>query len=122
MVTIACNIYLSRIYKVPTACYWPYNSVIEKKYKNGLVLFDEVKPLATKESITSIAKSSPAAKKVSREIRVYAEDDHLRKVEDSVKELYANMKSGILELDRDIEIDLGNMTLFSVATKDSLIL
>jgi predicted transport protein len=74
------------------------------RYKNGLVIFDEVKPLATKESITAIAKSSSAAKKVSQEIRVYNEDDHLKTADDNIKELYTDLKSGILRHGKDIEL------------------
>lgn len=50
------------------------------KYSNGLLILNEAKSPFTYESITSIAKRNPVAKKVSEEIRVYTEEDHLNGV------------------------------------------
>jgi predicted transport protein len=56
------------------------------------------------ESIRTITKSSPDVQKVSEEIRVYTEDDHLNVVDDNVKELYSELKSAILTFGNDIEM------------------
>jgi predicted transport protein len=75
------------------------------KYSNGMLVFNEVKPpTIVKESIGAIAKTSPAAKKVIEEIKVYTEDDHLSRVHENVKEIYTELKSSILMLGNDIEI------------------
>jgi predicted transport protein len=43
-------------------------------------------------------------KKVTEEIKVYTEEDHLNGVEDNVKELYSELKSAIVTLGNDIEM------------------
>jgi hypothetical protein len=52
------------------------------KYSNELLVFNEAP--STKEPITAIAKNSAVAKKVSQEIKVYTEEDHLKSVDDKV--------------------------------------
>src|SRR5919197_6391842 len=47
------------------------------KYSDGLIGFDEIKPIDRQESISTITKRNPIAKKVTEEIRVYTEEDHL---------------------------------------------
>ena len=74
------------------------------KSTNGFLVFNEAKSPFTREPITTIAKSNPIAKKVTEEIRVYTEEDHLIGVDDNVKELYSELKSAILTLGNDIEI------------------
>jgi predicted transport protein len=74
------------------------------KYNNDLLVFNEVKSPSTKEPITAIAKNNAAAKKVAEEIKVYTEEDHLKSVDDEVKEIYSELKSNILTLGKDIEV------------------
>lgn len=74
------------------------------KYKNGIVTFNEIKSPVKKESITTVVRSNAVAKRVSEEIKVYTEDDHLTTVDDNVKELYTDLKSAILSLGKDIEV------------------
>ena len=44
------------------------------------------------------------AKKITEEIKVYIEEDHLESIDDKVKEIYSDLKSAILSLGKDIEI------------------
>jgi predicted transport protein len=74
------------------------------KYNNDLLVFYEVKSPSNKEPITTIAKNNAVAKKVTEEIKVYKEEDHLESVDDKVKEMYSEFKSAILSLGKDIEI------------------
>ncbi|MFL6377397.1 MAG: DUF5655 domain-containing protein, partial [Nitrososphaeraceae archaeon] len=74
------------------------------KYSNGLLVFNEVKSPSTKEPITAIAKNNAVAKKVTEEIKVYTEEDHLKSVDDKVKEMYSELKTNILTLGKDIEV------------------
>jgi hypothetical protein len=69
-----------------------------------LLVFDEVKSPSTKEPIKTIAKNNAVAKKVTEEIKVYTEDDHLKSVDDRVKEMYSELKANILTLGKDIEV------------------
>jgi predicted transport protein len=74
------------------------------RYKNGIVTFNEVKPSANKESIATITRSNPVARKVSDEIKVYTEDHHLITVDARIKELYSDLRTAILSLGKDIEV------------------
>jgi predicted transport protein len=40
---------------------------------------------------------------VTEEIKVYTEDDHLKSVDDKVREMYSELKAAILTLGNDIE-------------------
>jgi|SRR6188472_2477060 len=64
----------------------------------------EVKSPSTKEPITTVIKSNAVAKKVTEEIKVYTEEDHLKSVDDKTKELYSELKAVILNLGNDIEV------------------
>jgi predicted transport protein len=74
------------------------------KYSNALLVFNEVKSPSTKEPITAIAKNNAVARKVTEEIKVYTEEDHLKSVDDNIKEMYSELKSAILSLGKDIEV------------------
>ena len=74
------------------------------KYNNGLLVFNEVKSPITKEPITAIAKNNAVVRKVTEEIKVYSEEDHLKSVDDKVKEMYSELKAAILTLGNDIEM------------------
>jgi predicted transport protein len=74
------------------------------RYKNSLLVFNEIKPSDRRESIISVAKGNPLAKRVSEEIKVYTEGDHLKPVDDKIKELYSELKTNILNFGKDIEV------------------
>ena len=74
------------------------------KYNNDLLIFNEVKSPSTKEPITTVIKNNAVAKKVTEEIKVYTEEDNLKLVDDKIKELYSEVKAGIIGLGNDIEV------------------
>jgi predicted transport protein len=74
------------------------------KYSNGLLVFNEVKSPSTKEPITAIAKKNAVVRKITQEIKVYTEEEHLNSTDDNIKEIYSELKSGILNLGKDMEI------------------
>jgi hypothetical protein len=51
-----------------------------------------------------IAKTSPIAKRVTEEIRVYTEEDHWNGVDKNTRDLYSEIKSAILTLGGDVEV------------------
>jgi predicted transport protein len=73
------------------------------RYKNGLLVFNEIKPSDRRESIISVVKGNPLAKRVSKEIKVYNVDDLLHTADDNVKELYSQLESGVFMLGTDVE-------------------
>ena len=74
------------------------------KYSNDLIVFNEAKSPFTKESLATIVKRNPVAKKITDKIKVYSEEDHLKGVGEKVKELYQITKDKILGLGDDTDI------------------
>ncbi|MFH1824227.1 MAG: DUF5655 domain-containing protein [Candidatus Firestonebacteria bacterium] len=70
-----------------------------KKYENDIIVFNQIKPHKTSESITKIAKVDGAVQKVAQEIKTFTEDSHLEKASDEIKELYEKIKQEVLDID-----------------------
>ena len=66
--------------------------------------YNEIKQSDSKESIATITKSNPVAKRVSEEIRVYTEEEHVKTSDEKIQEIYAELRRGILTLGSDIEV------------------
>jgi predicted transport protein len=73
-----------------------------KKYEKDIISFNQIKK-TSKESIRQIADAGGEIEEVTREIKVYNEDDHLAKGSEEIVQIYESLKARILELD-DIEI------------------
>ena len=74
-----------------------------KRYENNIISYEKVQRLGARESIKTISKTDDTINKVTREIKVYTEEEHLKKASPEIKELYENLKNSILNLD-DFEI------------------
>jgi len=74
------------------------------KYKNDTILFNQLKASSTSESITKVSTKSEIVKKVSDEVKVYTEEDHLKNASDNIKELFEDLKERIYNLGDNIEI------------------
>ena len=59
-----------------------------KKYANDTVNLEQIRPLGATESIKTISKGDKLIEGVSKEVKVYTEDDHLAETSDEIKELY----------------------------------
>jgi len=68
------------------------------KFANGTILFNELKSPEMSESITVINQSSEIVQKVSKEIKVDTEEDHLNGLLNGTVELYQAFKERILAL------------------------
>ena len=85
-----------------------------KRYENGILSFEQIKPMNTSASISgyvsktiSTSEKSVFKKNDSRdekEVIVYTEDDRLEDGTDTTRELYLNIKDYILSLDDEITI------------------
>ena len=73
------------------------------KYDNDTILYNQLKSSDSNESITTISKTNTEIKKVSKEIKVYTEDEPLKYGSEDSKEFYFEIENKILELDNDIE-------------------
>ena len=74
------------------------------QYDNNTVLISSVKKTTSAESIKPITQQNQALKKVTDEIKVYTEQDHLDNASDLTAELYAKFKKAILNLADGIEV------------------
>lgn len=73
-----------------------------KKFANEIILYSQLKSPESSESIKTVSKSKVVAK-VSEEVKVYSEEDHLQYAS-AMRELYSDFKSQVLNLGNDIQI------------------
>src|SRR5690606_25346858 len=74
-----------------------------KRYSNNTISFNKIQKSSAQESIRTISGQNETIEKVSREIKVFTEQEHLEGISDEVKELYEKFKNAILNLD-DLEV------------------
>ncbi len=74
------------------------------KFDNDTVMYNQIRTSGAQESIKTISQQNEAISAVSKEIKVFTEDDNLIKATDETKELYDRFKAAILNFDNDIEI------------------
>ena len=74
------------------------------KFANETLLFNQLKSPETSESITKVSPRSDIVQKVSREIKVYTEEDHLSGLPNETIELYETLKERVLRLGDNIEV------------------
>lgn len=74
------------------------------KYQNNLVLFNRLKSPESSESINKISESSEVVDKVTKEVKVYTEEDHLKSINEEILSLYEEFKNQILSLGDKIEV------------------
>ena len=74
------------------------------KYANCTLLFNQLKSPETSESISKISPRSEIVQKVSKEIKVYTEEDHLSGLPNETIELYQALKEKVLALGDNIEV------------------
>ncbi|MGB3460014.1 MAG: DUF5655 domain-containing protein [Halobacteriota archaeon] len=75
-----------------------------KRYANRTVNFIRLQTSGATESIKTISKKSEAIKSVSKEIKVYTEDEHLTSALEEIKELYKKFKAAILNIADNITL------------------
>ncbi|GAB7258302.1 DUF5655 domain-containing protein [Polaribacter sp. OB-PA-B3] len=75
-----------------------------KRYENNVISINAVKKSKSAESIKPITSSNTQLASVTKEIKVYTEEEHLINKPDSIVELYETFKEAILNLADDIEV------------------
>ena len=75
-----------------------------KKFENNIFSFEQIQKTTAKESIKTISKTDEIVEKVSKEIFVFSEQDHIQKGEVEIQELYEQLRGRILNMDYDIMI------------------
>lgn len=69
-----------------------------KKYENGIISFNQVKADNAQESVKKITDQDEALEQVSKEIKVYTEQEHIDGGSEETIELYEKLKSAIFNL------------------------
>lgn len=67
-----------------------------KRYKNNTVSYSQIRAAGAQESVKTISRQDDTVKKVSKEIKVITEEEHLQGVSDESIELYEKLKSALL--------------------------
>lgn len=76
-----------------------------KQFENDIIVINPVKKSQSAPSIKQVQpKGNSTISRVSEEIKVYTEEDHLKGKSEETVELYENYKNAILNLALDIEI------------------
>ncbi len=75
-----------------------------KKYSNDTVSFTQILAKNSKESIKTISKTNENVEKVSREIKVYTEEERKEAGSQEIQELYERLKTMILNIGDDISV------------------
>jgi len=73
-----------------------------KKYDNGTIFYNQLKPLEAREYIKTISKNK-TVEKVNKEIKEYSFDDIFKKDWIKPKKLFDTLREDILEIDERIE-------------------
>ena len=74
------------------------------KYETDLIQFSRLKSHKNSESIKKISKSNNIVSDVTKEVKVYTEEDHLNNCSEEIKSLYDELKTQILSIDDNIEV------------------
>ncbi len=69
-----------------------------KKFENNTISFEQIQKTSAKESIKTISGNNETVEIVSKEVKVYIEQDHLQKVDFETRELYESVKERIIGL------------------------
>jgi len=75
-----------------------------KQFDNDTIIINSVKKSNSAESIKPLTQNKEALKKVTEEIKVYTEEEHISKTNESIAELYQKFRQGIIQLADDVEI------------------
>jgi predicted transport protein len=74
------------------------------RYNNHLILFNQLRSPDSSESIKKISKENALVQKVSDEVKVYTEEDHLISASEPVEALYQEIKSALLAFGDDVQV------------------
>jgi len=76
-----------------------------KKFENDMISFDQIIKTSAKESIKTISRNNDIVEKVSEEVKVFTEQEHLLKAEFSIREFYEQFKERLINLDDNITLN-----------------
>ncbi|MBI5463647.1 MAG: hypothetical protein HY966_01680 [Ignavibacteriales bacterium] len=75
-----------------------------KRYANKTVRFDQHKPASTTATIKTVSKKSEVVEAISREVKTYTEEGHLKVAEPHIAELYNRFKEFVLAISPELSV------------------
>jgi len=75
-----------------------------RRYSNNTVRFDQHKPAASVASIKTVSKKSDVVEAISREVKTYTEEGHLKVAQPDIAELYSRFRELVLSISSDISV------------------
>ena len=75
-----------------------------KQFDNDTIIINPIKKSNAAESIKPLTQNKEALKKVTEEIKVHTEEEHIQKTTELIAELYQKFRQGVIQLADDIEI------------------
>ena len=82
-----------------------------KRFENDTISFEQIQKTSAKESIKTISRNDETVEKVSKEVKVYTEQDHLLKVDFETRELYEQVRERLISLDDNVTIQPKKQTI-----------
>lgn len=82
-----------------------------KRYNNKTVNYNQIKTSGAQESVKTISRQDKNIEKVTKEIKVYTETDHINNGNTETQELYEKLKDGVLNLDDNISFQAKKQTV-----------
>jgi len=82
-----------------------------KRFENETISFEQIQKTSTKESIKTISRNDKTVESVSKEVKVYTEQDHVQKVDFETRELYEQVKERLISLDDNVTIQPKKQTI-----------
>lgn len=76
-----------------------------KKYENNTVSYEQIIKAGAHESIKTITKPDKSVEKVTDELIVFTESDHIQKSDFEIRELYEGLKERIINLADNITLN-----------------
>lgn len=70
-----------------------------KRYSNNTISYNQIKTSGARESVKTISQRNTTIEKVTSELKVYTEQEHIERGSEEVQELYEKLKNAILNLD-----------------------
>lgn len=76
-----------------------------RKYSNDTVSYEQIIKTGAQESINTISRNDDTVKKVSTEVKVFTESEHLRKTEFAIRELFEIFKERVFNFAENITLN-----------------
>lgn len=82
-----------------------------KRFDNNIFSFNQIRRTSARESIKTLSGSNKTVETVSKEIKVFTEQDHLQHANPDILELYEQFKERLLNLNGDISLQPKKQTI-----------